>query len=132
MEADIGDTIEPLLTLRIEIGIMQKAAAVHEIAAQIPNGSLDFALGLCTIRAAGARREAPVVRETEKLHVTNQCAAFQPQVARDDGLHLVEEQLVGDASKAAKRVLQAVIECRHVLAPIEATPQQARIAEDHE
>ena len=67
MQAHIGHALEPELPLLIEIGIMQERAAVDEIAAQVADGPLDFALRLRAIRAARARREAPVVREAEKL-----------------------------------------------------------------
>ena len=46
VHAHIGDAIEPELSLVIEIRIVQKRAAVDEIAAQVANGPLDFALRL--------------------------------------------------------------------------------------
>ena len=42
MDAHIGNAVEPLPSLRVEIGIVEEGAAVHEIAAQIPDGPLDF------------------------------------------------------------------------------------------
>ena len=67
VQAHIRDALEPTLTLLIQIGIVQKGAAVDEIAAHVADGAFDFALRLGTIRAACAWHEAPVVREAEKL-----------------------------------------------------------------
>ena len=53
MAADIGHAIEPLLPLPIEIGIVQEAPALYEIAPQIPHGPLDLALGLRKVGATG-------------------------------------------------------------------------------
>ena len=59
-------------------------------------------------------------------------AALQPQVTRDHRLHLIEEQLLRDAAEVAKRVLESVDQRPHVLARVEPTPQQARVAEHDE
>ena len=104
----IGDVVEPLASLLIEIGIIGKRAAVGEIVAEIAYGTLDFAFGLCAIRPTRARREAPVMRDAEKLEIAHECATLQPQVARDHRLHLIEEQLLRDAAEIAKRVLEAL------------------------
>jgi hypothetical protein len=46
VQAHIRHALEPTLTLLIQIGIVQKGAAVDEIAAEVADGTLDFALGL--------------------------------------------------------------------------------------
>ena len=63
----IGDVVEPLASLLIEIGIIGKCAAVGEIVAEVAHGPLDLALGLGAIGPTRARCEAPAVREAEKL-----------------------------------------------------------------
>jgi hypothetical protein len=132
VHAHIGDTVEPDLSLVIEIRIVKERSAVDDIAAQMADGTLDFALRLRAIRTTGAGREAPVTGEAQKLRIAHERAAFEPQVARDDRLHLIEEQLLRDATEIAERLLETVHERRHILARIEAAPQQPRVAEDHE
>ena len=132
MHPHIGDVVEPVPSLLIEIGVIEERAAVDEIVAQVADGPLDFALGLRAIRATRARREAPVMREAEKLEIAHERAALQPQVARDHRLHLIEEQLLRDAAERAKRLLEPVDQRPHVLARIEPAPQQPRVAEHDE
>jgi hypothetical protein len=67
VHARIGDVVEPVAALLIEIGIISKRPPIDEIVAEIPHGTLDLALGLCPVRPTGARREAPVMREAKKL-----------------------------------------------------------------
>ena len=45
MHPHIGDFVEPLATLLIEIRIIGKRPSVDEIVAEIADGPLDFALG---------------------------------------------------------------------------------------
>ena len=118
--------------LVIEIGVVQERAAVDEIAAHVADRPLDLALGLRAIRATGARREAPVMREAQKLGIADERAALEPQVARDHRLHLIEEQLLRHAAERQERLLESAHQRRHVLARIEAAPQQPRVAEHHE
>jgi hypothetical protein len=128
----IGDVVEPVASLLIEIGIIGKRAAVGEIVAEVAHGPLDLALGLGAIRPTRARCEAPVVREAEKLEIADKRPALQPQITRDHRLHLVEEQLLWDAAEVAKRVLEPVDQRPHVLARVEPAPQHARVAEHDE
>ena len=128
----IGDVVEPLPALLIEIGVIEKRPAVDEIVAQVADRTLDFALGLRAVGATRARREAPVMREAEKLEIAHERAALQPQVARDHRLHLIEEQLLRDATEIAKGVLEPVDQRPHVLARIKPAPQQPRVAEHDE
>jgi hypothetical protein len=48
-----------------------------------------------------------VVRKPQKLEIADERAALQAQVARDHRLHLIEEQLLRDASEIAERVLES-------------------------
>jgi hypothetical protein len=72
---------EPLSTLLIEVRIIGKRPPVDEVVAEVAHGTLDLALGLGAIGPTRARREAPVVREAEKLEIADQRATLQPQVA---------------------------------------------------
>jgi hypothetical protein len=69
---DIGHVVKPSPTLLIQIRISAKRPAVDEIVTEVADGTLDFTLGLGAVWAAGARREAPVVREAEKLEITHE------------------------------------------------------------
>ena len=132
MHPHIGDVVEPVPSLLIEIGVIDKRPSVDEIVPQVADGTLDFALGLRAVGPTRARREAPVVREAEKLEIAHERAALQPQVARDHRLHLIEEQLLRDAAEIAKRVLEALDQRPHVLARVKPAPQHARVAEHDE
>jgi hypothetical protein len=49
-----------------------------------------------------------MVREPEKLRIADQRSALQSEVARDHHLHLIEQQLLRDATEIQERVLEAV------------------------
>ena len=72
------------------------------------------------------------MREAEKLGVADQRAALEPQVARNHRFHLIEEQLLRDATERGERFLKTIHERRHILARIEAAPQHPRVAKHHE
>jgi hypothetical protein len=101
MDSHIRDPLEPKLSLVIEIRIVQERTAVDEIAAHIANGPLDVAFGLRAIGPACTWGETPVVGEPEKLGVAYERSALEPQIPRDHRLHLIEEQLLRDASEIA-------------------------------
>ena len=53
MDAYVGDLVEPLLSLLLEVGVVEERPAVDEVVAQIADRTLDFPLGLRAIRATG-------------------------------------------------------------------------------
>ena len=114
----IGDVVEPVALLLIEIPIIAKRPPVNEIVAEIADGPLDFALGLGSIGSTRARREAPVVREAKKLEIAHERAALEAQVARDHGFHLVEKELRGTPPNSGTRP-QTIDQCPHVLAHVD-------------
>jgi hypothetical protein len=73
-----------------------------------------------------------MVREPEELGIADKGAALEPEVARDDRLHLIEEQLLRHTAERDERVLQAVDQRGHVLARIEPAPEHPRVAEHDE
>jgi hypothetical protein len=111
----IRDLIEPVLALVIEIGIMQEGPTVDEIPAHVADGTLNLALGLRAIRSTGPRREAPVRGEAQKLEIVDERPAFDSQIARDHGLHLVEEQLPRHAAERASRRAKLSQDGVHIL-----------------
>ena len=54
----IGDVVQPVPELGVQVVEIAKRAGQEEVLADIPERSLDFALGLCTIRFARLRVEA--------------------------------------------------------------------------
>jgi hypothetical protein len=49
MQGHVGHAVEPELPLLIEVGIVERRAPVHEIAADMADRALDCAFGLRTI-----------------------------------------------------------------------------------
>ena len=63
VDAHIGDLVEPLTKLRIEIVEIAKAAAEEEVLADVAERALDLALRLGPIRLAGLGQVAVVAGE---------------------------------------------------------------------
>jgi hypothetical protein len=85
-----------------ETGLAQERMAVEEIAPHVALRALDLALGLGSIRAAGADAEAPVGGEAQELGILQEPAAARPVVLDDHTLHLVEEDVLGHAAEGWK------------------------------
>ena len=74
VHAHIRDALEPELSLVIKIGIVQERPAVDEIAPEVADRVLDFALRMRAIGPTGAWRDAPVMREANKLRIAHERA----------------------------------------------------------
>jgi hypothetical protein len=101
VDADVGNGIEPVDELGIEIVEVAEAAAEKEVLADIAEGPLDFPLGLCPVGPSGARLEAIMLRQGEQRAVVGDVALIV--LAGDRGLHAVVEDLdrhAADPSKA--------------------------------
>jgi hypothetical protein len=92
-------------------------------------GRSTLPLFLRPVRAARARREAPMLRKAQKLEIVDGRPTLQAEVLRDHRLHLIEEQLRRYAAEHQERVLEPGEQRPHVLARREATPQQPRVPE---
>ena len=132
MHPHVGDVVEPLPSLLIEVSVVDECPSVDEIVPQIPDRTLDFALRLRAVGATRARRKAPVVRKAKKLEIADERAALQAQVARDHRLHLIEEQLLRHPADIAKGLLESLDQGPHVLAWVKPAPQHARVAQHDE
>lgn len=108
VRAHLGHALGPVLSLLLEVPVIDEAAPVDEIAAQVADRPLDFALGLRATPPTHPRREAPVVRESERLRIADQRAALQPEVAPDHRLHLVEQQLLRYATEMEQRLVDPI------------------------
>src|SRR6266566_1957542 len=101
MHALIG-ALQPASALVGEVRVAQEGPTVEKIPAEIADRPLHLALGLGPVGTAGPDAEAPVGREAEELRILEEPAAGGPVILDDHALHLIEEDLVGDAPKAAK------------------------------
>src|SRR5262249_37081082 len=69
VNADVGDPIEPIDELRVEVLEVAEAAAEKEVLADIAERPLDLSFGFCPIGSAGARLEAIMLRQREQRAV---------------------------------------------------------------
>ena len=76
MDAHIGDLIEPLAELRVEIVEVAKAPAEEEVLADVAEWTLDLALRLGPIRLAGLRQVAVVAGEREQRAIVDDVAGL--------------------------------------------------------
>ena len=75
----IGDRVEPVPELGIEVVEVAERCAQEEVLANVAERPLDLALGLGPIRPAGARLEAVVPRKVEKGAVVDDKAVRHPR-----------------------------------------------------
>jgi hypothetical protein len=66
VDADVGDGIEPVDELSVEVLEVAEAAIEKEVLADIAERALDLPLGLCPIGPAGARLEAIMLCQREQ------------------------------------------------------------------
>src|SRR5262249_50242600 len=129
MHTRIGDRVEPLPQLGIEVIEVAERGAKEEVLANVAERTLDLALGLGPIRPTGTRMEAIVPCQIEERAVVNDKAV---RVFTDDwGLHAVVEDL---ARRTADRFERGDVTAQnrlHVLVHDEAAPDQARVAQHH-
>ena len=99
MHARIGDVVQPVAQLRVQVVEIAEDAAEKEVLANITKRPLDLALGLGAIGPAGARVKAVMAGEVDKPTIVDDEA---PRVLADDrGLHAIVEDL---ARRAADRL----------------------------
>ena len=129
MHARIGDGIEPMTELLVQVVEVAERAAEEEVFADIAERPLDLALGLGPIGPAGARLEAVVAGEVDEGAVVDD----EPVgvLADDRGLHAIVEDGARRAPDrlegrdvAAKNALQILVED-------EPRPDQPGVPEHH-
>ena len=127
MHPRIGDRVEPVAQLGVEIVEIAEAAGEEEVLADVAERPLDLALGLGPVRPAGLRVEAVVAGEVDQRPVVDDVALGI--LADDRGLHPIVEDL---ARHAAERLESGEVAAQHglqVLVQDEAGPEQAAVAE---
>ena len=113
----------------VQVSVACELASVEEALTKVADGALDLALGLGAVGPACPWRKAPVGGKAQELAVLDERSSFEAQITRDDGPHLVEEDLSRHAAEEGKGLLEAAEDRPHVLAIIEAHPKEARVAE---
>src|SRR5882762_5697549 len=91
VDADVGDRIEPVDELSVEVLEVAEATAEKEVLADIAERPLDLPLRLGPIGSAGARLEAIMLRQREQRTVVGDVALVV--LAGHRGLHAVVEDL---------------------------------------
>ena len=117
-DAHIGDLIEPLPELGVEIVEIAEAAAEEEVLADVAERPLDLALRLGPVRPAGLRQIAVVAGELEQGAVVDDVAGLGI-LAAEHGPHAVVEDLLRHAAErlegggmAAQQGLQVLVQRR--------------------
>jgi hypothetical protein len=83
MHALIRGHVEPAQRFRIQIGITDKRAAIHEIAAQVAHPSLDLAFRLRAVCLTRANAKTPMPREAKELRILEELAATGALIVDD-------------------------------------------------
>src|SRR5947208_1578135 len=104
--------------MRLERGEAVEAAARDGIALDVADPGLCLALGPCSIRTAGARRDAPVgaERAERRMHMHDACLDIAPE---DQRASIVDEHCLRDAAEVQERA-------REALAPVVVSLAQER------
>ena len=120
-DPDIGDRVEPVPELTVEIIEIAERAAEEEVLADVAERPLHFALGLGPIGPAGFRLEPVVPGEIEETAVVNHETV---DILTDDcSLHAVIEDL---ARRPADRLQRSDVAAEHGLQILVDEPRQIR------
>src|SRR5918994_3680026 len=106
VDPDVGDGVEPVDQLAIQIVEIAKAAAEEEVLPDIAEGSLDLALGFGPIRTTGPRLEAIMRGQRQERAIVDDVALIV--LAGHCRLHAVIEDFDRHTAKRC--------ECLHVTA----------------
>src|ERR1700736_2307454 len=122
MHPRIGDRIQPMAELTIEVVKIAEGAAEEEVLADVSERPLDLAVGLGPIGPAGARLEAIMASEIDERAVVD----HEPLgvLAEDGGLHSVVEDLARNAADRLQSGAMTAKNCLQILMDNEARPDQ--------
>jgi len=129
VDTGIGDVVEPMPELSVEIIEIAERSAEEEVLANIAERSFNFTLGLGPVRPAGLGLEAVMSCKVDQAAVVNHETVGI--LADHRGLHPVVKDL---ARHPANRVERGNVAAEHglqVLVNDKTRPDQARMAEDH-
>ena len=128
VDAHIGDLVEPLAELHVEIVEVAEAAAEEEVLADVAERALDLALRLGPVGLARLRQVAVVAGEVEQGAVVDDVASLGI-LAAEHGAHAVVEDLLRHAAERLEGGGMAAQQRRQVLMQHEAGPHHAAVAE---
>jgi len=127
--ARVGDGVEPMAELAVEIVEIAERPRQKEILPDIAERSLDLALRLGAVGPTGPRMEAEVAGEVDQATIVDDAVGIT--LASDRSLHPIVEQLAGDTADRFEGGSMAPQHRRQVLMQDEASPDQAAVAEHH-
>ena len=128
MDARIGDVVEPVAELPVEVIEVTEAAAEEEVLTDVTERALDLALCLCPIGPTRLREVAVVAGEFQQGAVEDDVAGFGI-LAEEDGSHAVIEDLFRHAAERLEGSGLAAQQRRQVLMQDEAAPKHAAVTE---
>ncbi len=127
MDPRVGDRVEPVAQLGIQVVEVLERAGEEEVLADVAVRPLDLALGLGPVGPAGLGVEAVVAGEVDQRPVVDDVALGV--LAADRGLHPVVEDLARHALERGEGGEVAAQHGLQVLVQDEARPEQAAVAE---
>src|SRR6516225_11708606 len=129
MHARVGDHIEPMTELPVQVVEIAEGAAEKEVLADVAERPLDLSLRFRPIGPAGARLEAVVAGEVDKGAVVDD----EPVgvLADDRGLHPIIEDRTRRAADRVEGSDVAAQDALQVLVEGEPRPDQPGVAEHH-
>ena len=127
VDADVGNGVEPVDQLKVQIVEVAESAAEEEVLTDIAERPLDFALGLGPVWPAGARLEAVVPRQREQRPVVDNVADIV--LAGHRRLHAVVEDLDRHTVQRRERLDMAAEKRLQVLVQDIAREDEAGVAE---
>src|SRR6202021_787179 len=127
VDAHVGDGIEPVDELSVEVVEAAKAAAKKEVLTDIAERPLDLPLRLGPIGSAGAGLKAIMMRQREQRAVVDDVALIV--LAGHRGLHAVVEDLDRHAADRLEGLDMTAQQRLQVLVENVAREQEARVSE---
>src|SRR6185437_15605444 len=129
MHARIGDRIEPMTELLVQVVEVAERAAEEEVLADVAEWPLDFTLCFGPIGPAGARLEAIMASKVDEGAVVDD----EPVgvLADDRGLHAIVEDRARRAADRLEGGDVAAQDTLQILVEDEPRPDQPGVAEHH-
>jgi hypothetical protein len=128
MRAPVGDVIQPLMKLRVEVIEIAEAATEKEVFAHIAERAFHFALGPRPVRSAGFRLVMIVFGEAAQGGIVDD-VAVRDILAAEHSPHTVVEDLGRHAAKCLESGGVAAQQGRQILVQHEAAPLHPAVAE---
>ena len=127
MQPAVGDLVEPLAELQVEVVEVAEAAGQEEVLAHVAERPLDSSLGLGPVGAAGPGHGAVVGGEIQQLVVVDDAALVD--LAEHGVFHSIIEDLLRHTAERLERGDVAAQHGSQILPGDEAAPHHAAMAE---